>query len=294
MALNKKALRADFFLFIVALIWGATFPLTTAALNEISPYLLVTFRFGFAALFLLIWVFPKLKHTDTKVLFSGMILGCLNAGVYLLQTTGMRHVDADTAAFIASMGVVFVPLISPFLKLNKVKRIEIAGTLICLVGLYVLTGADFKHFTFDELLILLAGFFWAASVCYVQKVTPKIKQLDLLAFYQIVFILPTAAALSTIDYHLGPISPILVITILYTSLLATVAVFLIQVRYQKETTATHAAIIYSLEPVLASFIAIYVNDEALTTRVIYGGGIILASIFMIELIPQINKRILKK
>ncbi len=294
MALNKKALRADFFLLIIALIWGATFPLTTAALAEISPYLLVTFRFGFSALFLLIWVFPKLKYTDTKVLLAGMILGCLNAGVYLFQTAGMRHVDADTAAFIASMGVVFVPLISPFLKLARVKPIEIAGTLVCLLGLYVLTGADLDHFTFDEFLILLAGFFWAASVCYVQKVTPKIKQLDLLAFYQIVFILPTAAALSTIDYHIGPLSPILIITILYTSLLATVAVFLIQVRYQKETTATHAAIIYSLEPVLASFIAIYVNHEALTKRVLYGGGIILLSIVLIELIPQISKRMGQK
>jgi drug/metabolite transporter (DMT)-like permease len=294
MAINKKALKADFFLLIVALIWGATFPLVTAALQSISPYLLVTFRFGFAALFLLIWVFPKLQQTNTQVLFAGIVLGCLNAGVYLLQTTGMRHVDADTAAFIASMGVVFVPFISPFLKLAKVKRIEIMGTLICLIGLYVLTGADLKHFTFDEFLILLAGFFWACSVCYVQKVTPKIKQLDLLAFYQIVFILPAAAALSTIDYHLGPISPILVITILYTSLLATVAVFLIQVRYQKETTATHAAIIYSLEPVLASFIAIYVNNEPLSHRVIYGGGIILLSILLIELIPQLKKIAQKK
>ncbi len=289
MAINKKALRADFFLLMIALIWGATFPLVTEALKEISPYLLVTFRFGFAALFLLIWIFPKLKYTDTKVLFAGMVLGLLNAGVYLLQTVGMRAVDADTSAFIASIGVVFVPFVSPLLKLARVKWIELMGSFVCLIGLYILTGANFQRFSFGEFLIVLAALSWAASVCYVQKVTPKIKQLDLLAFYQIVFILPAAAAFSMMDYHLSHLSPILVITILYTSLLATVAVFLIQVRYQKETTATHAAIIYSLEPVLASFIAIYVNKEPLTARVVWGGGIILLSIILIEIFPYLRK-----
>ena len=284
----NKALQADLLLLLVAILWGATFPLVSAALPYMHTYLLVSARFTVAAVFFLPFVFLKLKKTDKRVLIAGLVLGVLNAAVYIFQTLGMRHVDADTAAFIASVGVVFVPFFSALMGLGRVKKIEIVGCLTCVFGLYILTGADFNAFTFDEGLILVAAIAWALGVCYIQYASPRIKETDLLAFYQIVFLLPISFFLSTFNFHMPVLKPIVVFTISYTGILATVVVFVIQVRYQRNTTATHAAIIYSLEPVLASLIAIYVNHLPLTPKVIYGGGIILLSILIIEVFPQIR------
>lgn len=284
----NTALRADLFLVLVTLIWGATFPLVATSLGYINPFIFVLLRFSLAALVLLFWLLPVLRKTDRKVLWAGFILGLLNAGVYLLQTLGMRHVDADTSAFIASVGVVFVPFLAPLLGLSRVKKIEIFGSLICLGGLFVLTGASLSAFTLDEFWILLSALVWAGAVCYLQKVSPYIKDGRLLAFYQVIFVLPIALVLSVGTYQAPVFNAWVILSLLYTGIVATGIVFLIQVRYQKETTATHAAIIYSLEPLFASFVAIYLNHEPLTERIVIGGGIILLSICLIEVVPRIK------
>lgn len=287
----SKKLRADLLLLLVALIWGATFPFVSESIREISPAFLVSLRFLIAAIFLLPFVWARLLKTNKAVIKAGFILGALNAGVYLLQTIGMRSVDADTTAFISSVGVVFVPFLAPFFKLAKVKAIEVFGSLICLLGLFLLIGGDFSHFKIDEILILAAAFCWALSICYIQKVTIHIKESQLLAFYQIVFLLPFAFLITPIDFHFTGFSPMVVLTVLYTGILATSLVFIIQVRYQKETTATHAAIIYSFEPVLASIIAIYVNHQPLTKQIMIGGGTILLSVLLIELFPRLQVKL---
>ena len=286
--MNNRALRADLVLLLVTLIWGLTFPLVTESVRYVSPYLFVSLRFGCAAVILFFLVLSKVKKTTPALLLSGLGLGVLNAGVYLLQSKGMQTVDADTAAFLAAAGIIFVPFISRCFGLAQVKTVEYFGVLLCLWGLYLLTGADLSRFHQGELLILAATLFWALSICFLQKVTPKIKQLDLLAFYQILFTLPVAVPLTLLTKQSASFPPLVIISILYTGILATALVFLLQVRFQKDTTATHAAIIYTLEPVLASFFAIYINHEALSWRVVSGGGVIILSIFLIEVLPRLK------
>jgi drug/metabolite transporter (DMT)-like permease len=109
-----------------------------------------------------------------------------------------------------------------------------------------------------------------------------------LAFYQTAFVLPFAFICSAVHYQMPIFTPMVTFTILYTGILATVVVILIQLRYQKDTTAAHAAIIYTLEPVLASMIAIYVNDLPLSRNIIIGGGIIFMSVLLIELFPRLS------
>lgn len=284
----SKTLRADLMLLLVALIWGATFPFVSASLPYIHPPLLVFLRFAIGSLFFLIFIFPKLNKTTPKILWAGFILGLFNSGVYLLQTLGMRHLNADTTAFTAAIGVVFVPFLCPLFGLSRLKKVEVFGSLICLLGLYILTGAHLSGFSSSEGLVLLSALTWAGSICYIQKVTPHIKESQLLAFYQMVFLLPFALSLSVADYHIPVLKPIVIFTLLYTGILASACVFLIQMRYQQDTTVTHAAIIYSLEPVFASILAIFVNHLPLTPRILVGGGLILTSILLIELSPRLK------
>lgn len=277
---------------LVALIWGATFPLMSLALHYIHPFLFVAARFGIATLIFLAWISPRLKKTSWPLLKAGLILGALNSSVYLLQTYGLRDINPDTAAFTTAVGVIFVPFLSSAFGLAKVKKIEIFGSLLCVFGLYILTGSESEHFNLSEVYILCATFVWAMGVCYLQKITPSIKETELLAFYQIAFTCPAALIMGSLHYQSLPaLPPILVFTLLYTAIFATIVVFLIQTRFQKETTATHAAIIYSLEPVLATIIAVWLNKLDITPRIMIGGGIILGSIFMIELGQPLVKKV---
>ena len=73
-----------------------------------------------------------------------------------------------------------------------------------------------------------------------------------------------------------------IMAMVYCCALATILVLYLQIRFQKDTTATSAALIFSLEPVFASVIAYAFNNEALTSRMVLGGVLILFSIIIPE------------
>src|SRR3990172_6132405 len=66
--------------------------------------------------------------------------------------------------------------------------------------------------------------------------------------------------------------------VVYLAVIATSLVFFLQMRYQKDTTATKAAIIYCLEPIFASGIAYLTIGETFTTTGLVGAAIIITRI----------------
>ena len=75
------------------------------------------------------------------------------------------------------------------------------------------------------------------------------------------------------------------VALLVTSVLATAVAFLLQTWGQKYTTATRAALIFSLEPVFAWLTSYVVEHEVLTGRSLAGAACILAGILLVELKP---------
>jgi drug/metabolite transporter (DMT)-like permease len=95
-----------------------------------------------------------------------------------------------------------------------------------------------------------------------------------LVFFQVsvtsvlAFIFSVIMSLTSIENTYLRVTNQLVLSLLYTSLLATVITTYLQTRYQKNVTPTMAGIIFSFEPVFAAFVAIiFINER------IYGFGI---------------------
>ena len=80
-------------------------------------------------------------------------------------------------------------------------------------------------------------------------------------------------------------SPILWLALLISSLLSTALAFTVQAWAQQVTTATRAALIFALEPVVAWVFAFTLMGERLPTRAIFGACLILAGILVAELKP---------
>ncbi len=71
-----------------------------------------------------------------------------------------------------------------------------------------------------------------------------------------------------------PLDATLVKAVLITAVFATVYAFLIQTYMQQYTSASKAAIIFTMEPVSAAFFGVYVGDEFLSPYQI-GGAILI-------------------
>ena len=102
-----------FALLLTTLIWGATFPATKAALDQIPPlsFLFLRFLLGAVLVGLCLVLVARPVSTDRAVLrASAIATGWLFLG-YVLQTVGLGYTTASNSAFITTLYVVFVPLI---------------------------------------------------------------------------------------------------------------------------------------------------------------------------------------
>jgi drug/metabolite transporter (DMT)-like permease len=272
--------KAHAYLILVTAIWGATFPFIRNAVAHVDPFLFVGIRFLLGALLLAPLLWTSLKIRSSKLLIGTIVLGLLNGIAYVAQTIGLQTVPSSRAAFITGLSVVLVPLFTPFFKLGKPNTVDLICSLICLAGLYILTGANFNAVTHGDWWVLLGAVFFACSISYLQSLSLHINNHKAIAFYQVLFTVPLPLLFTFHANYSALFYPSTIIGILFCALAATSLAFFLQAKYQPLTTAPKAALIYSLEPVFASVFGLLINGEPITRAVVFGGILILLSLML--------------
>ncbi len=282
--------KAEFYLLIVAMIWGLTFPVIGTAVKSISPVDFVFIRFLLAAAIFLPIIFKDLKYTNLSTILYGLLLGILNMSVYSLQSMGLKTIGSAQSAFITSASVILVPFLLLFFRNHPVKFFDFICSGICLIGLYILTGANLTTLNKGELLTVLCAIGWAFTVILIQFSSQKVKKLNLLVFYQILFTALLALPFSIVNGVKMIWNNQVIFAILFCAIFATVIVFHLQFKYQKYTTATKAALIFCAEPLFACLFAWIINGERLTLNTLIGGGIIVLGMMLPDLLKLNRKK----
>jgi drug/metabolite transporter (DMT)-like permease len=76
----------------------------------------------------------------------------------------------------------------------------------------------------------------------------------------------------------------LILAVVTTGFFATAVAFSVQVWAQQYTSANHAAIIFTLEPVFAGLTSFFFYHERLSARSLVGAALILGGILIAELL----------
>ena len=76
-----------------------------------------------------------------------------------------------------------------------------------------------------------------------------------------------------------------VAVLMYLTIFATVIALFVQNRFQRDTTPTRSAVIFSIEPVLAAGFAYLLLGESLGVVGLIGGSLIVAGVLVSELSP---------
>jgi drug/metabolite transporter (DMT)-like permease len=154
---------------LLALIWGASFLFIRVAVQEISPFTLVLFRLGLAALVLVPVVLarPRLVRGWRRYVPGFFAVGLLNAAVpYVLFGFGETRVPSGQAAILNATTPLFAVMLTALLPGFVHERLTVArgvGALVSFAGVLALVGSS--AFTgFGDLLAYLACF--AAAACY--------------------------------------------------------------------------------------------------------------------------------
>jgi drug/metabolite transporter (DMT)-like permease len=274
--------RAELALLSMTFIWGGTFVVTKIGFDDISPVLLVALRFTVGTLFFIVFCFTRLKGLRASAVKKGFVLGALLGVGLLLQTIGLQYTSASKSAFITAMMVVFTPIAQLWIERRIPKPGNIIGVLIVTVGLYLLTSPGGEGFNFGDGITLAGSFVFGFYIVYLDMFT-KTENFLHIVFLQILFTALIAWTFVPFETPRFILTSNLIGVLFYTGILATVITTYVQSRFQKDTTPTRAAVLFTFEPVISAVLAYYILHEVLGMIGVIGAGLIIFGIIVSEL-----------
>jgi drug/metabolite transporter (DMT)-like permease len=286
--------RAELALLATTLIWGNTFIAMKFILREASPMLNVGIRFGVAGLVFLVLFRHKLFPIPKSNIIKGSVLGVFLFLGFVTQNVGLIYTTASKSAFITGLMVVIVPFLQIIVEKRGPKIGNIVGVALVTCGLWLLTSPAGSEFNIGDALTVVCAFVFAMYIVYLDVISREMTT-ERLVFMQIAStgILAWIAVLA-FEVPVVSFSTTSIVALLYLTLLATVLTTYVQTRFQKDTTPTRAAVIFSVEPVIASVSAYFVLGEQIGPLGVVGGGLIFAGVLLSELsdaIPYLNKTV---
>ncbi|TAK62201.1 MAG: DMT family transporter [Bacteroidetes bacterium] len=288
----SKQFRAELLLFVSTFIWGSTFVFVKGSLEEASPLFFIALRFWIATVVLYIILFRSFPSLTRQTIISGTILGILVYLGFATQTVGMQYTTASKSAFFTGLLVVFTPLFQLLLEKRLPKLGNAVGIVLAAIGLYLLTSPEGSEFNVGDALTLICAFLFGWYIVYLDIVSQNANRHHLI-FVQFLI----CSVIGTIACFLFE-KPYIVFTdeiifaLVYLTLFSNLGAMWIQNLVQGDTTPTRAAVIFTLEPVIAATFAYFVRNEILGTAGIIGAGIIVTGLLVSEfsgVIPGLNR-----
>jgi len=279
-----KALVADLGLLGVSVIWGSTFVLVKESLHAAAPFSFLFMRFTIATLFLFLLYPRTILRMGRDVLRDGLILGTFLFAAFSLQTWGLTTVSASVTAFITGLYVVFTPLFSSIVFRRVPRPLTWIAVGLSATGLALMTLKETPKLTLGEFLILMCAVVFAIHILLTDTYSKRHATIPL-TFTQIAAVSVWSlfsAAVTEPSVLPARFSPVLVIGLLVTGILATVGAFLLMTGFQKYSTPTRACLVYTMEIVTAALFGWWLGGEVLAPRQYAGAVLIVGAIFMAE------------
>lgn len=267
----------QFALLLTTFVWGATFPATKAALEQISPlsFLFLRFLLGTIVVYAVLLFFRRPLIRDTAMVRASLIATAWLFIGYVLQTVGLRFTTASNSAFITVLYVVFVPLY--LLRLGLHTWISNG---IALAGLWLLVRPTASANLGDLLTLGSAAAFAAHMVC-LERYTRVADPVSLFAWQLLLMTLAMSAAMWWEQPTLAMFEPsrVLAIGLGVTGILATGA-FAVQMWAQRLLPAQQVALLFAAEPAVAAWLAWYFLGEHLDAQGWFGSAMILGGVLL--------------
>jgi drug/metabolite transporter (DMT)-like permease len=284
---------------LAAVIWGSAFP-ATKYLQEagLGVNALLALRFALAAVVLLGLTLARGSRWKGSDVRDGLVAGVVLASLFWLQTAGLQTTTTTKNAFITGLYVIFTPMVAlaygERLKLAHALAVLVAS--VGLVGLVFKPGESFGGWAHGDTLTLANAVLIGFHIVLIGRFSRRcdtwvltFTQIAVVAVACTIFalIFPTGGFRASHGLDLRGTW----IALLWLGLAGTALTMYLQARFQPWLTATEAGIIFSLEPVVATLLAVSgwipgVKDS-LVPRQWLGGALIVAAALVAELGPRV-------
>jgi drug/metabolite transporter (DMT)-like permease len=291
---RARRLRADAVLAAVTVVWGSSFIVVKDVVRDSPPLAFLFWRFLLAAVLVLPLVLRR--GASPRLVKDGVIVGLILAVGMAFQVVGQTETTASKAAFLTGLSVVLTPF-AAYLRTRRLPSLENGvGIALASLGFFLLTfPAGTATFDRGDLPMTACGIVFAFYVVELGERTAAHDALRFAGIQMAVVALaagmlslllrtPVLSALHAAAFEARPViwrGPFLW-GVLYLGSIGAVGTFFGQAWAQKHMSATHAAIIFALEPVVAALLAAWLLGERLGKRGVAGGALVLAGIVVSE------------
>jgi len=312
-SLHRRALAG---LLLANLFWGLSFPLikaitllhaelVPAAGTWFSAIYTVAPRFLLAVGLLLALRPSAVWRSTAGELRQGIRLGFFTAAGMLLQNDALQFTSASTSAFLTQFYAIMIPVwLAVRARTNPGGRVWLCCALV-LAGVAVLGRFDWREMRLGrgEWETLLCSVFFMGQILTLERpefagnrpdrVTFVMFATQAVLFTALAVILAPDAATLAAPWRNGA----WVVFTVALALLCTIGAFSIMVAWQPCISATEAGLIYCVEPIFASALALFLPgmlsvwarisyaNETATWTLLAGGGLITAANVILQLRP---------
>jgi len=265
-------------------VWGSTFVLIKDVVGRMPVADFLAVRFAIAAAAMLVLFARPVWRLGRRQVLRGLLLGLVYGCGQLLQTWGLSLIAPSVSGFATGMYVVFTPILAMLLLGQRMAGIVWLAVALSTLGLGLLS-LNGVSVGLGVWLTLASAALYALHIVLLGQWSRPGDAFGLSAVQMVA--IAVVCLLATAPH--GPVLPPdrgAWLAILYMALIAGAGAMLMQTWAQSHLPAARAAIVMTTEPVFAAAFAVLLGVDALSWRMVVGGGLILAAMYLVELMPR--------
>ena len=285
------AARANTFLLITAIIWGAGFIAQSSAMEHIGPFFFISLRFAVATLAMLPlalrehYAAPKQLQTSDWKMFA--LIGLILFFGMASQQAGLMTTSVTNSGFLTGLYLIIVPMLGVAFYREWPHWVIWPSALSALFGIFLLSGGHLDRLVVGDWYTIICAFFWALQILFINRytnttgrpVTQAVTQFAVTAALGFV----CALLFETLDWGAVILASG---DILFAGVFAGGIAFTFQSIGQRHTTAAKAAIILSSEALFAALFDALINETRISGLPLIGCALIFAAMLTVELVPM--------
>jgi drug/metabolite transporter (DMT)-like permease len=270
-------------LILVTIIWGGGFVASDMALESMRPFQIMAVRFLLGTILMGLISIRSLKGITKSEVKAGGLMGLALFAGFAFQIVGLQYTTPSKNAFLTALNVVIVPFISFLILKKKIGARGIAGALMSIAGVALLSLERNFSLGLGDGLTLICAVGFAFQIFLTSEFVKKYRA-TVLNFIQMItaFFLSfiSLMAFGETQFHVTGKG---ILSVLYLGVISTTICYLLQTASQKYVDETKAAIILSLESVFGTLFSILILGEIVTPRMLAGSIIILGAVVISNL-----------
>ena len=295
--MNKQSFRNSVLLFLAAAIWGMAFVSQSKGMEYMGPLTFNGVRCLIGALSLVIYIALTCKMGSrdlAKVNWKATIKAGIWCGLILttastLQQFGIVYTTVGKAGFITTLYIIFVPIAGIFFRRRVGVMVWIAVALAA-VGMYLLCMTESFTLSGGDTLVFLCAIVFTAHIMVIDHYADQVDGVIVSCLqFTIAGVVCTAGALLFEQPTFAALGDGIV-ALLYAGVMSCGIAYTLQIVGQKGVNPTVAALILSLESVVATIagvaaykLGLLKTDQTMTGRQVAGCVLVFVGVILVQL-----------